>query len=824
MSGLPLFQYQGLFGPVAIEAAVAVPTLPLTRVPAQPIARPRTAWVVLASTIFAPVYIPDVTAPSPVLAARSHGPDWLRRARPVPAFPAFTNPIDVPGVQVPSKSWGSTGPDWLRLASRLTPHDTGWTAPLHIADVTVVAPDLSWRGEQPTFVLVARRPPSTDLDAVEPIETSGVQVPFLSGRSIGPEWLRLARRLTPADIGLAVAPIYIPDVTAPAPDRSWAPAYPDRLDRRTAREPLGLQVTDPTTPSAALVVWYGSIPDLPIRRPWAAAVWGPRTVGAAGLLNVGPGFSAAVPLPYRVIQYTALVGPLDVVVAPAPDLFTLPATDVMRRLAVGRWVGLYTGPVEPPAVVPAPDLAIVVGEIPRAAPSFFTRVQTLGIPVEPPPPAPDLSQTTVGLFPYGRRPVTVGPSWSAPPPPPIIPTTAWSLHADPQPRRPIVYRWPFYFSPGLPTVPAVPAPIRGDWAFGGLPPRSPARVIDRLWWTGPLRVADVTAAVPELSWKGSGPDWVARRAPVRTGTAPITFSAALANLDPSRFGWRGVRPDWIARRRPTQPRADLLLSPSPFPVPDLGWAGSFPARLFSAPRVQGPVVSFDPEPLPNAASPDLAWQGSAPAWFAPRSWVRPPATILRPAHEIVTIPDLVSLVIAPAFVLSRVLPSAARAVITHRLLIDQPDLRRDWAGIGVDRTCRLVPPPPSQRFWVAEGDRAISPVDWWGSRPDRAARQPRLPLREGTATLPPQGEAITVGQQLRWRPDLPTVTRRLFVLNPSIVSPTVIPPEIPGAGEPCVELGEGTLTSPILLSPILGSPGLLNGILTTPTLLSPEVC
>lgn len=806
-----------------------------------------------------PLEVPGTTVPFRPSWTFS-GPDWLRLAPGVLAPPSLSTPVYLPDVTdpVPGRSWAFWGPDRLdRLVSVAAIPDRplmppvfeapevitldkwigsaepaprlvrlvweGYAAPIYVADVTDPPPDLAWRGQYADRVPAAAR--SVEFPAfAAPIETPGVQVPFLAGVFQGPDWLRLAPGVRPHDT-FEVSPRYLADVTTPTPDRSWSNWYPDQIATRTAHASVGLIVTDPTTPSAApaVTIWYGSAPDLPTRRPWAAAVWGPRTVGAAGLLNVGPGFSAVVPLPIILIQYTALVGPLDVVVAPAPEFFSAVPADVQRILALSRRLGQWTSPIEPPAAVPAPDLTIVVGETTRIAPSFYARAQVLGIPIEPPPPAPDLPQTVAGIFPYSRPRLNLGPIWQGPPPPPIIPTAAWSVHADPRPRRPIVYQWPSYFAPySLPVPPAVPAPTRGDWAFGGLPPAGSRRVPDHLWWTGPLRVADVTAATPDLSWQGRYPDWLSRRRPVPEGQSVLSFSAALAGLDPSRFGWRGVGPDWLARRTPTQPPADLLLSPTPFPVPDLGWAGTFPQQLVPILRIQGPTTTFDPEPIPNPASPDLAWQGRYPDGFPARRWTQPPASILRPEHEIATIPDLVSLVIAPSILTVRVLPTAARATITTRLFIDIPDIRMDWGGLDMDWALRLRLPPPSQRFWVAEGDRAISPVDWWGVRQDRPPLRLVRPVTE--ATLPPQGEAITVGQQLRWAPSLPSRLRLRVLVNPGIVSPTVIPPEVPAGGEPCVEIGEGTLTVPTLLAPTAGSPQLLDGNLTVPTLLSPEVC
>ena len=410
-----------------------------------------------------------------------------------------------------------------------------------------------------------------------------------------------------------------------------------------------------------------------------------------------------------------------------------------------------------------------------------------------PPPTVDFPIASVSETPPRRR------TW--------LPHTAWT--------KPI----------GLPVPPAVVAPTQAQWVFGGQPPRRARLAVERGQIVAPLRVADVTAAVPALSWRPSVPDRVWTRAAPPRGDVVLTFASAIPFLDPSRFGWRGSLPDRVWKKAPVPgqfPHA-VLISPSVFPIPETSWRGFFPDRVPSRSWIRGLSGSvIDPNPLPNAAAPALSWQGYQPVrvWAAPR----PPDRLwhVQVLRHTPFAPDFVSgLVIAPAWIPRRAVTVNTQRAATDRFEIVVPDIRQDWQGYPADRPGRRFVPRIPGVFTAAVVERAVSPVDWYSGG---AVPHPRLrrPAVAEDVWPPPPGALILVGQQLAWHPQLPTVIR---ILTTPFTGPTmVIPPPIIAAGVGCVELDDLVVTAPRLLASAVTAPGLKDVVVTAPGLVQGEVC
>lgn len=262
--------------------------------------------------VVAPLYVPDVTVPVPVL------------------------------------SWHPTYPD--RIPPKPEPARTGVTVvPVYLADVTVQAPALSWSPSYPDRVLPKARPVPTGIAVVPVAPVSTVPVPDLV-TVIAPDRLPPAR-VIPAG---AVAPLYVPDVTAPVPALSWQPAYPDaarsatRLrDVLTFVAPVAPIAAAPTTPDLVVVVGGGNTaPRRLVLSGSVAPVFVP--VVTAGDLIVVVGESPA----RRIVRSeSGVVGPLYVpdVTLVAPPLSWAPTyPDAVRATPPRRGVPEHVGPVETP--------------------------------------------------------------------------------------------------------------------------------------------------------------------------------------------------------------------------------------------------------------------------------------------------------------------------------------------------------------------------------------------------------------------------------------------------------------------------------------------
>ena len=89
-------------------------------------------------------------------------------------------------------------PQRLGLPAALLQPPT-WVGPIEVPGVQV--PFLAGRSDGPDWLRLAR--PTPEFPAyTAPVEVSGVHVPFKSWESVGPDWLRLALRQTPHGTGI----------------------------------------------------------------------------------------------------------------------------------------------------------------------------------------------------------------------------------------------------------------------------------------------------------------------------------------------------------------------------------------------------------------------------------------------------------------------------------------------------------------------------------------------------------------------------------------------------------------------------------------------
>lgn len=193
----------------------APPTVDLSWLPqGAPVGRrtgiiPGPAWV-------APLFVPDVTQPSPALSWRPVAPDRVWGRARVAELPQAVAPAFVPDVTTPAPllSWAARLPDSVRLGRRTL-------APALAAPIVIPAPAtpeaLDWW--QPSALL--QRTPR-----VSP--TGGSVGPLVPLVSAPPDVLPAATfrpvRAGLRPLGGPVAPLYVPDVTAPVPALSWQPS------------------------------------------------------------------------------------------------------------------------------------------------------------------------------------------------------------------------------------------------------------------------------------------------------------------------------------------------------------------------------------------------------------------------------------------------------------------------------------------------------------------------------------------------------------------------------------------------------------------------
>ncbi len=171
-----------------------------------------------------PVVVPDLTVSAPILSWQPTYPDRVVR-RTLPAAQQSTVvPTDptTPPEPPPLEQWRSVYP------SRLVrpPTIALYTMPQYYFGVIVQVPVESWTGNG-----------------------------LFPDRVLG---------FAPRIAGTQVWPLFIPGETNPAPVRSWAPSFPDRVfpaRRLAAALNVGYMVTDPTTPTVSS---SGFVPRLPL--------------------------------------------------------------------------------------------------------------------------------------------------------------------------------------------------------------------------------------------------------------------------------------------------------------------------------------------------------------------------------------------------------------------------------------------------------------------------------------------------------------------------------------------------------------------------------
>jgi hypothetical protein len=198
-------------------------------------------------------------------------------------------------IEVPVMSWtGRYAPPVRPRQTRQLPQSV---APLYLADLTVVAPSLSWQGRYPDQI--ARTPKLRDypawtadrFDPPTPISVPLLLVPTMPaqialrtagatlqraffGRELEDtqivQWFeRATPPLSPAlpwrPPPHVVAPLVVPDITAAAPELSWSPIYPEAIRRRPAIV-LGLDLAAPlvvpdVTVTVSALSWQPRYPD-----------------------------------------------------------------------------------------------------------------------------------------------------------------------------------------------------------------------------------------------------------------------------------------------------------------------------------------------------------------------------------------------------------------------------------------------------------------------------------------------------------------------------------------------------------------------------------
>jgi len=367
-----------------------------------------------------------------------------------------------------------------------------------------------------------------------------------------------------------VAPLFVPDVTNPVPDRSWAPTYPDQSLRPRLRPSLDrAQHVEPLPPAAPVPdQWVPTYPDrvAPIQRPRPSEAVAPLHV--PDVTDPVPALSWAPTYPDRIVR-PQLTGPLVSAhpvepIAAAAAVITLGGTQGgghVRGLRSLQYVAV-AAPVLVPAV--APETITVEKWLPRISVPVRRRPDVNRITWVEFSEVEDIPGVPVVVYPdriVRRRPVQL-PQQVGPlvvPAPPVAPD-----------------QWP----PSYPD--RVLAARRA--------PQYPAV-------TAPLFVPDVTQPAPALSWAPTYPERVRR-----TPRTPGLFLAR--NIEPvsavvAPAQWWPVYPPFVprARRVPVFPSvtAPLYVPDVTVVVPRLSWAPVYPSRIWRRPVVM--PVAFAVAPI-----------------------------------------------------------------------------------------------------------------------------------------------------------------------------------------------------------------------------------
>jgi hypothetical protein len=248
-------QYAPVTGPVRVPSAAVAPDLPFANgtginrpnvsrfyqpetspvfidvsIEWQPIAPQRRRKAdrrLIQPATVAPLYLADITDPAPALGWDPTYPDKTRRAVAVRTSQHLGfawHPV-TPAPETVPDFFAVVYPDRTRRAPRgqaLT-----HVEPVYIADVTDPAPALSWEAIYPDLT---RKPLAVRLSQHQAVAWYVVT----PGEEPAPEFLApvypdIARTAPRGQPLLYVDPIYVPDVTDPAPILSWAPVYPDKV-------------------------------------------------------------------------------------------------------------------------------------------------------------------------------------------------------------------------------------------------------------------------------------------------------------------------------------------------------------------------------------------------------------------------------------------------------------------------------------------------------------------------------------------------------------------------------------------------------------------
>lgn len=459
--------------------------------------------------------------------------------------------------------------------------------------------------------------------------------------------------------------------------------------------------------------------------------------------------------------------------------------------------------------------------------------QALSAPLAPPPPPPAPDYLGPGLEIPVRRPRrAIDPQGVAAPVARILPVfDARLFPRGAWPEVPPVAEWVLGYqalaAPIKPSVDVLDQGLRFSlFPLAALPVR---RRLVRLPGGAvvPVRLADVTATAPTLSWQGRAPEWIARRRGAASGWIAQSWSATIPFLDPTRLQWRGVAPDWLRRASlPVAARPSVVgISPTPWPIPDTSWQGRWPDWLRGAAR---PVANggwgWEPFARPNAPSPDSAWQGWYPDRVPAALRLVANGTAVGSVRLLPTLPPNVdSLAQMPGWVARAVVPAARQPRGADRIDVVIPDLRRDWAGSYPDRLARPTRPLTPASTVPAEYNRAIAPLDWYSEDQDPPTILSRLYQRpEAVAPNPELLEGPAVA--LAWEPAPAWPVVRVWGRAGLVTSAAgVLTPAISAGPVVCVHLEPVAMTSPRLVAPRVTSPGLQFCRLSSPDARG-EVC
>lgn len=369
-------QYQALVGPVVVPAAGETITLDKWKGTSPDRLQPRPRRPQPAGV--APIVVPDVTTPAPVLSWAGTFPASQR-------LPARSLPLGGT-VLVTPQAPPSVDLSWLpqETPRHRRPAFVGgqaWVAPLSVPDVTQPAPPLSWAARvSPQPVQRRRAPypltaPPVEVTPPPPLPPLTWLVPQTLGRMpkdgpaiqyspvTGPVleldhgWQPQApvappRRL-PVRVGGSVG--IIEPIAPPPPETATAPAHQGGDVARAGETRQYQAVTGPVlVPAPAAVVvdgWLHTTRPGPIRRPsrpivaGASVVAPPAPPAATPTGWLVPQTVGRMPKDGPAIQYAPVTGPVEV----APDFGWWPREQAPRRLPPAR-VAARTAVVAPVTV------------------------------------------------------------------------------------------------------------------------------------------------------------------------------------------------------------------------------------------------------------------------------------------------------------------------------------------------------------------------------------------------------------------------------------------------------------------------------------------